>query len=107
VGTSSIPNSELVDRVIYPHVATRRECREGGGEVPCVRISEALQKVLEADDRISVNDALIIAHALVDRDCAGLITVDSDILHSKSLYRLAREYGKKLVGPEHLGCGRE
>jgi len=43
----------------------------------------------------------------VDKDCAGLITTDRKILRSESLHKLAREYGKKLVGPEHLGCGGE
>jgi len=99
--------AELVDKVIHPYVVTHRECPEGGGGAPCDNISKVLQKVLEADYHISVNDALIIAHALVDKDCAGLITTDRKILRSEGLHRLAREYGKKLVGPEHLGCSGE
>jgi len=99
--------AELVDKVIHPYVVTHRECPEGGGDASCDNISKVLQKVLETDYHISVNDALIIAHALVDKDCAGLITTDRKILRSESLHKLAREYGKKLVGPEHLGCGGE
>ena len=99
--------AKLIDKIIHPYVATRRECPVGGGDASCDNISKVLQKVLETDYHISVNDALIIAHALVDEDCAGLITTDRKILRSESLHKLAREYGKKLVGPEHLGCGRE
>jgi len=58
-----------------------------------------VQEVLKADNRISANDALIITYALVDKDCTGLITTDSDILNSKGLRMLARKYGKSSQNP--------
>ena len=94
----------IIGRVIYPYVPEREACLEPGGDDPCDSISEVLREVLKADNRISVNDALIIAHALVDKDCAGLVTTDKEILRSEGLDELAKRYGKQLVGPEHLRC---
>jgi len=98
---------KLIDRVIYPYVPEREVCLELSGNALCVDISEILQEVLKADNRISVNDALIITHALVDEDCTGLITTDRKVLSSEGLDSLAEKYGKELVGPEHLGCDWE
>jgi len=81
----------LINRVIYPYVPEREACLEPGGDDLCNSISKVLQEVLKADNRISVNDTLIIAHALMDKDSAGLITVDREILRSEGLRKLAKK----------------
>ncbi len=66
-----------------------------------------LEKVLDEDNRISFSDALIVASALTDCECSGLVTLDRAILTSRGLKGLAGRYGKKIVGPDHLGCEAE
>ncbi len=66
-----------------------------------------LEEVLDEDNRISFSDALIVASALTDCECSGLVTLDRAILTSRGLKNLASKYGKRIVGPDHLGCEAE
>jgi hypothetical protein len=69
-------------------------------------LAEALS-MLGADSRLTPGDALIVACALADDDCNGLITLDREILFSPHLTRMLGERGKRIVDPREVFIGRD
>ena len=95
--------ARLVYSRIRPYVPHRDELICVGDK--CYDFPSIFQEVLGVDNRISIDDALIVTYAFIDAECTGLVTTDKTILGSKRLNELAGKLGKRLVGPDWFGCG--
>ncbi len=58
-------------------------------------LKKIMNFIREHDDRLDYNDILIVAAAIADKECSGLITMDSNMIGNQAIDLAAQNYGKK------------
>jgi len=58
-------------------------------------LANIVTEIRRGDNRIEINDILIVAQAMLDQECVGILTFDRLILGSKGLKRVLEEHDRK------------
>lgn len=72
-----------------------------GNEAMCISL-----EMMAVDPMVTPSDALIIACALLDDECTGLLTIDEEIIYSREVSKLMTQHGVRAIDPRVLVKGR-